>query len=364
MKPFLFITILSLLFMPLLVNNVYGLGQTGGSTIIDIKPGEQDTFLWGLIQNKNEAITLELSADGEGAEFLSYPKSININGEQKVYQTFEVNIPNDYPGGITLRPTVYAIEYGADTGSTTINIRMAKTITLKIELNDNPDLWVDWEALKAEQQEGQTLSSESAESVKQPQSQGEPSESTTVVQQQSAPQIQQKTPSSTTVLPPEPEMDPEPGVDFDVILDPESQALQIDPPEGGGCLIATATYGSELAPQVQLLREIRDNTVLKTQSGTYFMTGFNQLYYSFSPTIADWERQYPAFKELVKLTITPLLTSLSILNSVNVDSEEEMLGYGIGIILLNVGMYFVAPTVLIIKLRKQFNQNLLPHLPQ
>ncbi|MDA1125249.1 MAG: peptidylprolyl isomerase, partial [Crenarchaeota archaeon] len=38
--------------------------------------------------------------------------------------------------------------------------------------------------------------------------------------------------------------------------------------EGGGCLIATATYGSELAPQVQFLREIRDNTVLQTQSGT------------------------------------------------------------------------------------------------
>ena len=51
----------------------------------------------------------------------------------------------------------------------------------------------------------------------------------------------------------------------------------------GGCLIATATYGSELAPQVQLLREIRDNTVLQTQSGTLFMTAFNQFYYSFSP---------------------------------------------------------------------------------
>src|SRR3989338_4423942 len=37
--------------------------------------------------------------------------------------------------------------------------------------------------------------------------------------------------------------------------------------EGGGCLIATATFGSELAPQVQFLREIRDNTVLSTASG-------------------------------------------------------------------------------------------------
>ncbi|KAG2479574.1 MAG: Peptidyl-prolyl isomerase, partial [Nitrosopumilales archaeon] len=56
---------------------------------------------------------------------------------------------------------------------------------------------------------------------------------------------------------------------------------------GGGCLIATATFDSELAPQVQQLRELRDNTLLKTESGSIFMTGFNQFYYSFSPTIAD-----------------------------------------------------------------------------
>ncbi len=37
---------------------------------------------------------------------------------------------------------------------------------------------------------------------------------------------------------------------------------------GGGCLIATATFGSELSPQVQMLREIRDNKVLNTESGT------------------------------------------------------------------------------------------------
>ena len=122
---------------------------------------------------------------------------------------------------------------------------------------------------------------------------------------------------------------------------------------GGGCLIATAAFGSEMAPQIQFLREIRDNTVLQTESGTSFITGFNQFYYSFSPAIADYERENIVFKEAVKITITPMLTSLAILNYVDIDSEEEMLGYGIGIILLNIGMYFVAPAVIIFKIRNR-----------
>ena len=126
----------------------------------------------------------------------------------------------------------------------------------------------------------------------------------------------------------------------------------VDDVSGGGCLIATATYGSELSPQVQFLREFRDNTVLSTEIGTTFMTYFNQVYYSFSPTIADLERESSAFKELVKVTITPMLSTLSILNYVNIDSEAEMLSYGIGIIMLNVGMYFGLPVFAIMKLRK------------
>jgi len=121
---------------------------------------------------------------------------------------------------------------------------------------------------------------------------------------------------------------------------------------GGGCLIATAAFGSEMAPQVQFLREIRDNTVLQTESGSTFMTGFNQFYYSFSPYIADYERENPTFKETVKLALTPLLTSLTLLQYTDIDSESEMLGYGIGVILLNIGMYFVAPAILVMKIRK------------
>ena len=122
--------------------------------------------------------------------------------------------------------------------------------------------------------------------------------------------------------------------------------------EGGGCLIATATYGSELAPQVQQLRELRNNSLLATQSGTNFMNLFNEFYYSFSPYIADYERENTVFKEMVKITITPMITSLSILNYVDMDSESSVLGYGISLIVLNGLMYVGIPASVIVVIRK------------
>ena len=160
------------------------------------------------------------------------------------------------------------------------------------------------------------------------------------------------------------DMEPEPVVETESVSEPMCGAGTVlkdgvcvvkekESSSGGGCLIATAAYGSEMAPQIQFLREIRDNTVLQTESGSAFMIGFNQFYYSFSPAVADYERENPAFKETVKLALTPMLTSLAILNYVDIDSETEMLGYGIGIILLNIGMYFVAPAVIIIKIKNR-----------
>ena len=165
-------------------------------------------------------------------------------------------------------------------------------------------------------------------------------------------------PTQTEVVDEEPEVDEEPVMESSQPVCGPGTVLKnnvcvAEQQKGGGCLIATAAFGSEMAPQVQFLREIRDGTVLQTQSGSTFMTGFNQFYYSFSPAIADYERENPAFKETVKIAITPMLTSLAILNYVDIDSEEEMLGYGIGIILLNIGMYFIAPAVIIFKIRKR-----------
>ena len=122
--------------------------------------------------------------------------------------------------------------------------------------------------------------------------------------------------------------------------------------EGGGCLIATATYGSELAPQVQQLRELRDNQLLNTESGSAFMSGFNELYYSFSPYIADLERESPVFKEIVKAGLTPMISTLSIMESA--ETESEVLGLGLSVIALNLGMYIGLPAIIIFGIRKKF----------
>ena len=151
-----------------------------------------------------------------------------------------------------------------------------------------------------------------------------------------------------------------------VLVENEKQIVDKEPPigytpeltevqtieEGGGCLIATATYGSEMALEVQQLRELRDNSLLQTESGTIFMGMFNDVYYSFSPIIADYERENPVFKEAVKLAITPMISSLSILNYVDMDSESGVLGYGISLIILNLGMYLGVPAIVIVGIRK------------
>ncbi|MDC1023662.1 copper-binding protein [Nitrosopumilus sp.] len=125
-----------------------------------------------------------------------------------------------------------------------------------------------------------------------------------------------------------------------------------DASSGGGCLIATATYGSEMATEVQQLRELRDNQLLNTESGTAFMSTFNDIYYSFSPIIADYERENPLFKEAVKITITPMISSLSLMENAN--SESEVISLGLSVIMLNLGMYLGVPAVVIVGIKRRF----------
>lgn len=142
-------------------------------------------------------------------------------------------------------------------------------------------------------------------------------------------------------------------------IEEEIEPLQESNEQGGGCLIATAAFGSEMSTPVQMLREVRDSKILTSEIGKKFFSDFNYVYYSFSPTIADWERQNSAFKESVKIFITPLITTLSLLNHQMIDTEEKIIGYGMGIIFLNILFYLGIPIFSIVIIKRNYKRSFL-----
>jgi peptidyl-prolyl cis-trans isomerase B (cyclophilin B) len=126
---------------------------------------------------------------------------------------------------------------------------------------------------------------------------------------------------------------------FTVLVDTQT----ISPPSGGGCLIATAAFGSEMAPQVQQLRELRDGSLAHTEAGRGFLGWFNAVYYSFSPAVADYERENPVFRDMVRLAITPMISILSVLEHADMGTEAGAVLYGSAAILLVVLAYLGAP---------------------
>lgn len=110
---------------------------------------------------------------------------------------------------------------------------------------------------------------------------------------------------------------------------------------GGGCLVATAAYGTELAPRVQQLRELRDSRLLSTEHGAALVAAFNAAYYSVSPAIADYERQHPAFREMVRIAITPAVDSLLLLG--HVGSDGLLPAAAAALVLLNLAAFAAVP---------------------
>ena len=278
--------------------------QTAGTLTYQLEPGESQTLQWGLQDVKSlEPTTIVLSIEGEGSELVSFPETIILSEGLLTWIDITVSIPEDYPTDTMIEPKIKATDSGALGGAVKINISMTKLLTILI---------------------GNPLIEEEEEIIITP--------------------VETPTVPETQVTETE---EPIPEGSFTITATEE---------EGGGCLISTATFGSELAPQVQMLREIRDNKLLSSESGHTFMTVFNTIYYSFSPTIADWERESPIFREVVKITLTPLLTSLSILNYIDLDSESKVLASGISLIIFNIGMYFVAPALVIVKLNHKLQK--------
>ena len=312
MRIIFIIALIATFFVAINFTESQALRQEAGTPVVEISPGETKTFTWTVISDEPDStISIVMGSDRHGKEFLSFPETVELGPMEGKAIEITVTIPYDHPGGVTIKPIITGTQVDKSGAAAKINIQAFKRAEIIILQNENEQYWSNTaydppEEIQMEVEEEEKIVEEKEEAA----------------------------PLG--------------------IINPDAETQEETQEEGGGCLIATATYGSEMAQQVQLLREIRDDKLLSTSSGSAFMTGFNSLYYAFSPTIADLERQSPVFKEAVKLTITPLISSLSLLNYVDMDSEAEVLGFGISLILLNAGMYFVAPAIIITKLRKRF----------
>jgi len=127
------------------------------------------------------------------------------------------------------------------------------------------------------------------------------------------------------------------------------------------CIIATVTYGSELAEEVQFLRGFREAIVYQTFAGSSFMVLFNNWYYSWSPYIAEFIRQNQQVKPLVKALMYPLL---GILHFAVLTYSTFSFNSEVGIILAGlvtstlIGLVYVTPisTVALMTFKRKLRQ--------
>ncbi|HEX9318499.1 MAG TPA: hypothetical protein VF884_06155 [Nitrososphaeraceae archaeon] len=116
-------------------SSVGALQQMAGPVVIKVNPGETQNFRWSLFSDKNHTETVYISANGDGAEFLSFPKLVNLTANEVVNVPVIVNIPSNYNGNSTLTPKIRASEIGENNtnGGSTINIEMAKVVSLIVD---------------------------------------------------------------------------------------------------------------------------------------------------------------------------------------------------------------------------------------
>ncbi|MHC1627222.1 MAG: Ig-like domain-containing protein [Candidatus Nezhaarchaeales archaeon] len=116
------------------------------------------------------------------------------------------------------------------------------------------------------------------------------------------------------------------------------------------CIIATVAYGSELAPEVQLLRSFRDQYVASTFAGSCFLNVFNELYYPWSPIIAEYIHYNEPLKAVTRVLLRPLVFSLKVAHMtyplLAFNPEVAVITSGF-IASFLIGLFYIAPIMLI-----------------
>ncbi len=88
----------------------------------------------------------------------------------------------------------------------------------------------------------------------------------------------------------------------------DSKLLTVNPRPG--CVIATATYGSELAPEVAYMRHVRDGMIGSNKVGQQLVNGWNVFYYLWSPPLAQFVDTHDVVKPIFKVLLLPLVGTI------------------------------------------------------
>ena len=123
-------------FFLMLLPSAFGLGQVAGKLVVFAPIGESNSTKFGLVNNENKTVTVNLSAEGEVAEYLSFQKTVKLPPKKITYILITATIPENYDtsNGGNLTGYLYATQKG-ESGQVSINVQAKKSITILI-----PDL--------------------------------------------------------------------------------------------------------------------------------------------------------------------------------------------------------------------------------
>jgi hypothetical protein len=116
-----------------LVSNAFALQEVAGPLVIPVPVGGSNSTRWGLINDGNETITVNLSAQGDAAKYLSFPATVDLMPKKLVYTNVTANIPAGYGSslGRNLTGYLYALQEGQP-GQVQINVQMMKSVTITV----------------------------------------------------------------------------------------------------------------------------------------------------------------------------------------------------------------------------------------
>jgi signal recognition particle receptor subunit beta len=93
------------------------------------------------------------------------------------------------------------------------------------------------------------------------------------------------------------------------------------------CFIATAAYGTPMAEEIQILRELRDEYLLTNSLGQTFV----DFYYKVSPPTAEFITEHPSLKPIVRTGLVPVVAMSTVV--VDTTPAEKMVMVGLMVLI-------------------------------